>query len=189
MSEKKHSESFREILAAFGILFGMAQGSRERMEQINITNFEEFLGALRAHVRAFIQMLAVRIVAMNRDRLKAVPSWTLLPLNTKSAAFMEQLFQLAKLGRVSLRTLLRYHGLNDQVELRRIAAELGADVDDMVEANTPISYIQRSVLPPDYAGENREVPGDEPPAPAVDTAIPPARQLGRPKGSRNRRPR
>jgi hypothetical protein len=193
VSEKKYVQSTLEILSGFGILFARAQGSRERMEQINITNFEEFLASLRAHVRAFVQMLAMRIVSMNRDRLKAVPSWSLLPLNTKSAAFMEQLFQLAKIGRVSLRTLLRYHGINDQVELRRIAAEIGADVDDMVEANTPITYIQRTVLPPDYGGENRDVnPGGAPaqaPAPGADTAVPAAGQPGRPKGSKNRRKR
>lgn len=158
----------------FGIFFARgAGGSRERMEKINVTNFEEFLAGIRGHVKSFYQLLAAHIVALNPGKLTQVPTWTPNPLNTKTEAFIQALSFLAKLGKVSFRTLAKYHGLDDSVELRRIAMELGTDTDDLFDANVPTSYVQQVTKPPDWGGTN--------PDEKTETRMPPTKQPGRPK--------
>lgn len=189
LSEAKYIQSTIEILQAFGLLFARSgSGSRgERMERINITNFEEFLNGLRHHVAAFWQMMAHHIVALNPGKLSTVPVWVPMPLNTKNDTFITQLINLAKLGKVSLKTLLRYHGLDDSVELRRIAGELGTDVDDITDAHVPTSYVQNAVQPDAGGSYPGKGDGDTPPAGTrrermvKQTRVTPGQQQGRPK--------
>lgn len=166
VNETKYVQSTLEILNRFGILFARTSaGSKERMERINITNFEEFLRGLRLHMASFFQVLAAHIVRINEKKLAAVPNWTPSPLNTKNDAFISQLVALGKLGKLSLQSLLQFHGLDPAVEIPRIAQELSLDVDDLTNANVPVSYVQRT-----------GVPGK-----GTTTSIPPTRQTGRPK--------
>ena len=190
LNETKYIQSTIEIFQAFGIFFSRsATGSRERMERINITNFEEFLGSIRHHVSAFIGLLTSHIVELNAGKLTGVPIWSPNPLNTKTDAFIEALHALMKVGRVSIKTLLRHHGLDDAVELRRIAGDLAVDADDLTDANVPTSYVQKTVGPPDIAGEDPQTRiTEEPVDPNVmKTSIPPTRQPGRPKGTKGKK--
>lgn len=178
LSEKKYVQSTLEIFQSFGIFFSRAQGARERMEKINIANFEEFVSWLRAKIAAFYQMLAMHIVELNPGKLSRVPLWTPNPLNTKSQEFMEALYRLSEMGKISFRTLLRYHGLDDNVELRRLANELGTDVDDVTDANVPLRFVQST----DIGGKD---PNNPSPGPKrgrdKEIAIPPTQQRGRPR--------
>lgn len=188
VNETKYAQSTLEIFQAFGIFFARsAAGSRERMEKINVTNFEEFLDAIRWHVKSFWHLMARRIVEMNKGKLSGVPIWSPRPLNTKNEAFTAQLMQLAKMGKISLETLLYYHGIDSAVEVPRIARELATDTDDMTDANSPVSYVQ-SVQPPDY-GEKPATPLDPSTDPSPDgttptkeTVVNPGKQQGRPRG-------
>jgi hypothetical protein len=172
LSEVKYVQSSLEIFNAFGIFFARSTaGSRERMERINISNFEEMMGAIRARLRAFWEMMAAHIVALNGDKLKSVPSWSPFPLNTKNDKFLDQLMGLKKIGSLSTRTLLRYQGLDDAVELGRIASEQGAELNDMLNENVPTSFVQQTVGKPGQPGTPKK------------TAISPTRQPGRPRGT------
>lgn len=172
---------------SFGIFFARTTaGSRERMEKLNISGFEEFVNAIRSQVRSFFQLLAMHIMELNPGKLTVLPSWSPNPMNTKSDAFMQELYKLKQIGAISTRTLLRYHGLDDDVEIRRIAQELALDVDDLTNQNVPLSYVQQS-LQPDTGGEQPDLPtgvdpakGPKAPKKVKTTAIPPTKQPGRP---------
>lgn len=202
LNDTKYAQSAREIFAAFGLLRLPGTNTRERMERIDTANFEEFVGSIRAHIRGLLQgVMAPRIIQLNPGKLTQPPTWMPNPMNTKAETYLAHLFNLAKLGRVSLRTLLRSHGLDPDAELRRIADELELDVDDLLDANVPTSYVQQTVQPPDIAGRNRDklrqkgqpvkpddgTEGAEPTAkrgpgrPRKETAITPGLQQGRPK--------
>lgn len=187
LNEAKYAQSTLEIFQAFGIFFARsAAGSRERMEKINVTNFEEFLENLRWHVRSFWQLLAAQIVDLNPGKLTTIPTWSPRPLNTKNAEYITQLVALAKMGKLSLETLLWHHGIDHAVEVPRIARELGTDVDDLTDANSPVSYVQ-TVQQPDF-GETPETPdpSTDPPdgkkPPTSKTSMNPGKQRGRPPG-------
>jgi hypothetical protein len=196
LNPARYDPSALEIFRAFGIMFApRSSGGRERMEVINTTAFEELIGAMRLHIQMFWHMLRNRIVAANGS-LNQLPTWTPNPVNTKSDAFVASLYKLAQIGRVSFKTLLRYHNLEDRVELRRIAQDLGQDVDDMLDGYVPTSYVQQTVGPPDLAGEDPTA--TEPVPTNTDTKAPipgkvqgprktvkvsPGMQKGRPPGS------
>lgn len=149
LSDTKYGSSATEIMAAFGIMYARtAAGSRERFQDLNTAGFEEFVGGIRTQIRVFWEMMASHIIALNRSKLIGVrPSWSPNPLNTKTDAFRAELVKLKGMGTVSLKTLLRYHGLDDAVELRRIAQELETDVDDMTNENVPLTYVQQTIQP------------------------------------------
>lgn len=187
INEVKYVQSTLEIYAAFGIFFARsASGSRERMERINISNFEEFMNTLRGYIGAFLQILARHIVQLNSGQLSQTPRWSPNPLNTKNDKFIDQLMGLAKIGHVSKQSLLRYHGLDPDVEFGRIATELATDVDDMMNENVPTSYVQQTVQP-DSGGKNPQQPNAPKGGPSArpgktkTTAIPPTKQPGRPR--------
>lgn len=201
LSDIKYGASATEIMAAFGIIYPRtAAGSRERFDKFNISGFEEFLGGIRQQVRAFLHLLATHIVAINSGKLSMMPQWSPNPLNTKSDNFMQELVKLKSMGTVSLRTLLRYHGLDDDVELRRIAQEIGLDVDDLTNENVPLTFVQQVIDPSEGSGVNARpdprggggggtnIPKGTRPRPATQpgrtqTAVPGTRQTGRPRGS------
>lgn len=185
LSDTKYGASATEIMGAFGIFFSRTtSGSRERMEKLNISGFEEFVHAIRGEVRAFFQLLAMHIMELNPGKLTVLPSWSPNPMNTKSEAFMQELYKLKQIGAISTRTLLRHHGLDDDVEIRRIAQELALDVDDLTNENVPLSYVQQAIQPD--TGGTQPTNGVEPaqgpkkPKKVKTTAIPPTKQTGRP---------
>lgn len=183
VNEVKYVQSTLEIFQAFGIFFARtASGSRERMEKINISNFEEMMGTLRSYIGAFMKILATHIVALNKEHLKQIPRWSPNPLNSKNEKFIDQLMGLAKIGHVSKQTLLRYHGLDDKVELSRIAGELATDVDDVMNENVPISFVQQS-MQDDTGGKKPAGPAKpgKPGGPTKTTGVSPGKQPGRPK--------
>lgn len=189
VNEVKYIQSTIEIFQAFGIFFSRsASGSRERMERINITNFEEFLAALRRHCAAFWKMMATHIVKLNPGKLTHVPRWVLNPLNTKNDAFVNQLHALAKIGRLSARTLLKHHGLDESTEALRMAHEQATDMDDLFDANVPTSFVQS--VQPDWGGKGKTQPAGGPPdgKGRTQTRISPTRQQGRPSKNVNRTP-
>jgi hypothetical protein len=186
MKEEKYNQSAIEIFQSFGIFFSKtASGSRERMERINLSQFEEFLNGIRATISGFYQRLARHIIELNSKSLKHEPIWMPNPLNTKSEVFMNHLHALAKIGRISPTSLLRYHGLNEAVELRRIAHTLGTDADDVYNDNVPTSYVQKANVPGGKGGDQsvtrqtpttqRGRPSDKP----EDVSAP--RKRGRPR--------
>lgn len=156
-----------QVANSFGIIFS-PPSVREKMERINVSQFEEFLATLRAHIQGFMHLLARRVIELNPGKFSTRPIWQPNPLNTKSDAFMQELMALAGIGRVSWQTLLQYHGLNDDVEARRIAETIGRKLNLVLDNNTPVSYKQTT-----------EGPGD---APSKQTAITPVDQKGRPTG-------
>jgi hypothetical protein len=195
LSDTKYGASATEILSSFGIIMPRTQaGSRERFDKFNISGFEEFLGGIRQHVRAFLHLLAMHIRDLNGGKLVSTPQWSPNPLNTKSESFMQELVKLKSMGSVSLRTLLRYHGLDDDVELRRIASELSLDVDDLTNENVPLTFVQQTIDPTAAPGidgkpDPRQPKGGKnmPKTPATvpgrqQDAVPPTKQRGRPPG-------
>ena len=198
LSDVKYGASATEILQAFGILYPRtAAGARERFDKINISGFEEFLANVRYQVRAFWHLMARHIMTLN-PTLTEMPTWSPNPLNTKSDAFMQELVKLKQIGSVSLRTLLRYHGLDDGVELRRIAQEIATEAIEMMNENVPLQFVQQTVEPVPGPGED-EPPARDPakPAPGAPTgpttptgapAAPGGRQMpkGNPKGQQRK---
>jgi hypothetical protein len=197
LSDNKYGASATEILSAFNILYARTPaGSRERFQDINTSGFEEFVGGIRAQIRAFWQMMAGHIIQLNRGKLLGIPpQWSPNPINTKTETFRQELFKLKGIGAVSLRTLLRYHGLDDGVELRRIEQELGTDVDDMLNENVPLSYVQQTVQPDSGGKQTDPAPGgtDIPtaprkPAPATGSPVRTAKQVKQTELSKTRQP-
>lgn len=192
LSDTKYGPSATEILQAFGIFFSRTQsGARERMEKVTLSGFEEFIAGIRFQIKAFLDLLAWHIVEINEGKLKTLPQWSPNPINTKSEQFIKELLELKKVGMISAKTLLRYVGVDDNVEVRRIVQELATDVDDVFQENVPVSYVQQS-LQPDSGGDDPPAPpapggppagGSRPPKPKVrkTTAIPPTKQPGRPR--------
>ncbi len=180
---EKYTQSTLEILQSFGIFFS-PPSVREKMENINVTQFEEFILGLRNAIKGYKQLLARRVMELNGKKLRNKPIWTPNPLNTKSKEFLASLIQLAKLGRVSWQTLLRSHGMDDNVEERRIAELIGRRLDVLLNKNVPLSFKQDVVAP--GAGKPGADPSTGPGVPkdrmpSKETAISPTRQPGRPK--------
>lgn len=204
LSDAKYGPSATEILQAFGIFFARTQsGARQQLDKMNMTGFEEFIDAIRWQVKAFLELLAAHVVEVNEGKLKTSPQWSPNPLNTKSDAFIQSLMKMKDVGMISAKTMFRYLGMDDEVELRRIARELGVDADDLFNENVPLSYVQQAIQP-DSGGKSGKgggpaAPGGAPggrqpkPKPATEpggtartrktTAIPRTKQRGRPKGS------
>lgn len=204
LTDLKYGASATEILSGFGIIYPRTNsGARERFDKFNVSGFEEFLGGIRQQVRSFLHVVARHIKELNPGKLITTPQWSPNPLNTKSESFMQELVKLKSMGSVSLRTLLRYHGLDDDVELRRIAQELGLDVDDLTNANVPLSFVQQSIDPaagdvpgmpqPRGPGGTKGAPRTpggtnmpnlpgSPPAGRTQTVMPKTKQTGRPPG-------
>ena len=155
LNEQKYWASTLEIFQAFNIFFSRSIGGRnERMEKINIANFEEFLAGLRRHIAAFWHALARRTRHINGESLPGQAVWTPNQVNTKDDKYRSDIRELAKLGRASTETLQRSHGLDSDLEERRIATELARDVDDLMDGNVPLSYVQRAQPAPDIGGED-----------------------------------
>jgi hypothetical protein len=134
----------------------------------------------------------LHIVDINEGKLKTIPQWSPNPFNTKSEQFIKELLELAKTGKISTKTLLRYIGLDSNVEIRRIVQELATDQDDVQAENVPVSFVQQTVQP-DSGGSkpvttepsNNGGPGS-PGGPTKNrvrktNAIPPTKQPGRPR--------
>ena len=182
---EKYTQSTLEILQSFGIFFS-PPSVREKMENINISQFEEFMVGLRGAIAGFKRLIARRIMELNRKKLRNRPIWTPNPLNTKSDDFLASLVALAKLGRVSWQTLLRSHGIDDNVEERRIAELIGRRLDVLLNKNVPLSYKQDVVAPgagtpnrtPDTTAPKEDSPSED--MPEKETTVSPTRQPGRP---------
>lgn len=200
-NEQKYWASTLEILQAFGIFFSRSVGGRnERMEKINLANFEELLASLQWHVRGIYQMLAERIIAANPGKFHDMPIWTPYPVNTKSEEFKTGIRDLAKMGKVSNDTLQRVHGLNPETESRRVASDMASDKDDLFDANVPTTFSQQVVQPefgqPAPMPAQPAVPG-QPPADGkrAKSGMPKRNDQssgtmrGRPRGSRDSKPR
>lgn len=173
LSDAKYGSSATEILQAFGIFFSRtASGSRERMEKVTLSGFEEFIGAIRFQVKAFLDLLAWHIVELNKGKLKTIPNWSPNPINTKSEQFLKELLELKKFGMISAKTLLRFAGIDDGVEIRRIVEELASDTDDVFQENVPVSYVQQAIQP-DTGGEDPEEKAVPPPGPPASPKIKP----------------
>jgi len=189
MNEEKYVASTLEIMQAFGIITSRtAAGRNEKMERLNTAGFEDMLTGIRQHIGAFLQRMARRTLELNRG-LTQLPTWVPNPLNTKSEEFIKEIHELMKVGRVSSKTLLRYHQMDEQVEKRRIAQDLATDSDDMFDLNVPTSFIQQTVQQDVGQPGTQEVPNvnpdptKQPPGrPGKTTALPPTMQRGRPKG-------
>jgi hypothetical protein len=189
LSDAKYGASATEIFQAFGIFFSRTQsGSRERMEKVTLSGFEEFIAGIRFQVKAFLELLAWHIVEINKGKLKTIPQWSPNPINTKSEQFIKDLLELKKFGMISTKSLLRYIGLDDDVEIRRTVAELAKDVDDIQGENVPVSFVQQTVQP-DTGGKGGKPtpptdggpPTGKPARTRKTVAIPPTKQMGRPR--------
>lgn len=170
LSEAKYFQSTIEIMQAFGVLsMRSTSNGRERMERINIANYQQFLADLQMHWSLAMRQLAWRIKRLNAGKLQRTPRWVPMPINTQDEKMREDLVTLAKLGRLSGQTLLRMFGLDDTAEFDRILAEQSRGQTDVWEENTPVAYRQAVVNP---AGGT------------TTTSIPATLQQGRlPKGS------
>lgn len=178
LNTAKYVQSTVEVYQSFGILLSPAD-KRMDFSGINIQNFEEMLENLRLkHIKRFWEALAAEIVERNKDKLTVVPNMIFKPLNTKTEAFRQSLVNLIKIGKISTRSLLQAHGLDDRVELQRIAQEIASGEKMLTDKQVPVSYVQAKVPPTTSADSSiEEEPEEEP----ETIAISPLQQQGRPK--------
>lgn len=147
LNTSKYVQSTVEVYQAFGILLSPAD-KRMDFSGINIQNFEQLLENLRLnHIRRFWEALASEIVDRNKDKLSAVPNMIFRPLNTKTEAFKLGLLNLIKIGKISTRSLLQGYGLDDRVEIQRIAQEIASGEKELTDRQVPVSYVQAKVEP------------------------------------------
>jgi hypothetical protein len=180
LSTAKYVQSTVEVYQAFGILLSPAD-KRMDFSGINIQNFEELLENLRLkHVKRFWEALSSEVVDRNKGKLKSVPNMIFKPLNTKTEAFKTSLLNLIKIGKISTRSLLQAYGLDDRVEIQRIAQEIASGEKALTDRQVPVSYVQSKVAP--IAGEKPII--DESDIDSEQTVLTPLSQQGRPqKGS------
>ena len=172
LNTAKYVQSTVEIYQAFGILLAPSD-KRMDFSGINVQNFEEMLENIRKfHMSRFWEALASEIVERNKDKLTVVPNMVFKPLNTKTEAFRQSLWNLMKIGKISTRSLLQGYGLDDRVEIQRIAQEIASGEKELTDRQVPVSYVQTNVDPNKKDGENNQ---------DGDTQITPLQQEGRPK--------
>jgi len=188
LNTTKYVQSTVEVYQAFGILLAPAD-KRMDFSGINIQNFEELLENLRLkHIKRFWEALASEVVDRNKGKLSSVPNMIFRPLNTKTEAFRQSLLNLIKIGKISTRSLLQAHGLDDRVELNRIAQEILSGEKDMMDRQVPVSFVQSKVDPtadtaPTSVDDNTIVDGSANDS-KTQNRITPLQQPGRPhKGS------
>ncbi len=181
LNQAKYDPSILEMYSAFGIFFARTTaGSRERMERINTSTFEQLLLTLQSTIRSFWMLLASHVVEANDGGLGVPPIWTPYPINTKTEQFQKNILELMDRGRVSYWTVARAHGLDDEIEKRRMAGEVASDTDDMFDLNTPTTFIQRSG--PADVGKSPEEAGGDPPKAAEIPRGPASSPNGVPRG-------
>ena len=168
ISNEKYMHSTLEMFNNFGIFFSPT-GNIGEFAAVNTQNFEEEMEGMRKYAKRFFESLCEEIVSRNEDELTIVPNMIFNVLNTKLEAFRASLINLMKIGKVSTKTLLQSHNLDDKVELMRIGKEISSGEKQLTDKNVPISYKQVAVGPD---GE------------AIETAVSPAGQGGRPTGTK-----
>ena len=173
ISIEKYNHSTSELLCGFGILVGPV-GSNNNFDKINTQNFEEDIDSMRHSVKRFFESLCSEIIRRNPETLSITPNLTFNVLNTKLDEFRNSLVNLMKIGKISTKTLLQSHNLDDRVEITRIASELASGEKQLTDKNVPISYKQVAV---NSDGET------------VDTSLSSEEQGGRPSGSRQKEPK
>jgi len=147
LNTTKYVQSTVEVYQAFGILLSPAD-KRMDFSGINIQNFEQFVDNIRLnHIRRFWEALTTAIVERNKGKLTAIPNMSFKPLNTKTEAFKMGLLNLIKIGKISTRSLLQAYGLDDKVEIERIAQEISSGEKELTDRQVPVSYVQAKVNP------------------------------------------
>jgi hypothetical protein len=146
VSVEKYTHSTSELYSSFGILIGPVSANNN-FDSINIQNFEEEIDGMRRYVKRFFESLCSEIVRRNEKKLTVLPNMIFNVLNTKLEAFRESLINLMKIGKVSTKTLLQAHDLDDKVEIMRIGKELASGEKELTDKNVPISYKQVAVGP------------------------------------------
>jgi hypothetical protein len=174
VSNDKYVHSTIELYAAFGIFLSQTD-RRIDFTGINTANFEQMLDNLRKrHIARFWESLCAEIVKRNGNKLSIVPNMVFNPLNTQDQEFRAGLLNLAKVGKVSLDSLLKSHKLDKKTELVRIAKEVSSGEKDVMDANVPVSFVQQTVSP---GGEKK------------DSGQSGTREGARPKGEKDSEPR
>jgi len=155
LSKDKYLQPWLEMLWAFGILVNPS-ASGDSFKDINTQNFEQMIDFYRTeHIEPFLENVLFREIARRNDL--EIPEIRFNPLNTINNDFLQNIRELAGIGKVSTDTLLRFHRLDKKFELPIITDELDngeeGQFDEMGEAdifnaNTPIKFKQ-SVQSPD----------------------------------------
>jgi hypothetical protein len=147
VSNDKYTHSTVEMYAAFGIFLSITD-RRVDFTDINTANFEQILDNVRRrHIARFWKALCTEIVKRNEGKLESIPNMVFNPLNTEDQTFRDGLLALAKVGKVSLDSLLKGHKLDKRTELVRIAKEVSSGEKDVMDANVPVSFVQSTVNP------------------------------------------
>jgi hypothetical protein len=168
ISTDKYTHSTSELLSGFGILIGPVSANNN-FDSINVQNFEEDINSMRHHVKRFFESLCGEIIRRNEDKLTVTPNMIFNVLNTKLEAFRTSILNLMKIGKVSTKTLLQAHNLDDKVEVMRIGKEIASGEKELTDRNVPISYKQVAV------GQDGE---------SIDTIQSSGSQGGRPSGAK-----
>ncbi len=180
LNTTKYVQSTVEIYQAFGILLAPSD-KRLDFTGINIQNFEQMLESIRQmYIKRFWEALASEIVDRNKDKLTVIPNMIFKPLNTKTEAFKQSLLNLMKFGKISTRSLLQGHGLDDRVEINRIASEIVTGEKDLTDRNVPVSFVQSSKKDKNTNKIDNGSEGIE----EETSTITPLEQTGRPRGSK-----
>jgi hypothetical protein len=180
LNTAKYTQSTVEVYQAFGILLSPAD-KRMDFAGINVQNFEELLENLRQkHIKRFWEALASEIIERNKGKLTVTPNMIFKPLNTKTEAFRQSLWNLMKIGKISTRSLLQAYGLDDRVEIQRIAQEILAGEKDLTDRQVPVSYVQSAKTPAPNVSSS-QLPENTSATQTQTTAITPLQQTGRPK--------
>ena len=147
LNNSKYVQTVVEIFMAFGILLSPTD-RRVDFTEVNIANFEQMLENIRQkHIKRFWETLCTEIVEKNEGKLSIVPNMIFNPLNTQDNQFREGLLNLAKMGKVSIESLLKAYGLDKNVETNRIAQEISNGEKELMDSNVPVSFVQETVNP------------------------------------------
>lgn len=156
VSSEKYMQSWIELMHAFGIFVNPKTGASGEFKLINTQNFEQMVDFFRRqHIENMLENTILAEIA-RRNNL-ARPKIAFKPLNTVTNEFLQNLRELAAMGKVSTDTLLTYHGIEKQYELPLILGELN-DTDrfnkgqfkgwselEVFNTNTPVRFKQEVV--------------------------------------------
>lgn len=154
VNERKYIQTLVEMLSAFG-MFLSPTDRRVDFTDINIANFEQMIDNIRLrHIKRFWETLCTEIVEKNKDTLSTIPNMIFNPLNTEDSDFRNGLLNLAKIGKVSIDSLLKAHKLDKRTEILRIAKEIANGEKELMDENVPVSFVQQTVEP---GGETKKI--------------------------------
>lgn len=180
----KYVQSTVEVYQAFGILLSPAD-KRMDFSGINVQNFEQMLDNIRlCYIKRFWEALASEIVERNKDKLTVVPNMIFRPLNTKTEEFKKGLLELMKMGKLSTEGLHVGYGLDNRVEINRIAKEIASGEKELTDRQVPVSFVQAKVNAADDGSKKEKKPLED----NIDdeeeqNKLTPLEQQGRPVGT------